>query len=506
MSAAITLVGIGADYPTPGIFLQINFAQGPSAAGGGPRPVIVLGNMLASGASAVAGTVYGPDTSTPCQSESDVIALFGAGSQLHRFFKRFTAINKTTALYFCPVADPAGTAANATLTFTSTSTGTGNCRVWHGDQFVDFTIPSGSAPTATALLAVTAINSRVDWPFTAASTGGVVTCTAKNTGPEGNWFTLGAVVTGSPGQTVAPVAATLFTSGATADSYTTALAAIKSVRYYNYAVCDSDATNVGAACTQVNTLALPANGIRQRVFAGFSGSLANAITFAVALNDPRCEVQLGIGTDYTPLEVCANNCALYTLLEAQENPRINFSQFPTDSTDQDSWLLVASRNGPSSGLTPVQITSALNNGLTPFAVLGGGQLQLVKRITSYSLDGSTADYRCRDACKVYVNDDFGDDFYTLIAQQFGGMALIDNPPQGASVPQGAVFWPRLVGEAADGLVEEYVGAGLFQNAQAILDGTIVQRSPSNRNRTEALIPTQVVDVGDQWAVEINQVG
>ena len=509
-NAAINLVGLSASYPNPGGFIQINFAAGTSAAGGGPRPALIIGEMLASGGTATASTVYGPDTNIPCQTEADVIGLFGAGSELHRAFLRFVAVNQSTALYFCPVADPAGTAASGTITFTTTSTAVGNCVIYLGDQSVSFTVPSGSTPTATAVLAAAAINANAGkrWPITATSSLGVVTCTAVNTGPNGNLIKISATITGSSvGTTVAPTAPTALTSGATADSYTAALAAIVSVRYYNIIVCDSDATNVGLVCTQVNTQALPLNGIRQRVFCGYGGTLANGITFATGLNDPRCEVALTLGTDLTPLECAANNAALFTLLEAQEDPRINYSLFPTDPTDKASWLLVASRSGPSVGLTPAQITSALNNGLTPYAVLPGGQLQLVKRITSYSLNGSVQDTRTRDACKVFVNDDFGDDLYTLLSQQFGGCALIDNPGPGTTIPQGAkVVWPRLIGEATASLVNQYVNAALFQNGPAILASIIAQRSLLNRNRTEIIVSTQVVDVGDQFAALILQVG
>jgi phage tail sheath gpL-like len=471
--------------------------------------VLVIGEMLATGGAAVASTVYGPDTSVPCQAESDVTTLFGAGSELHRAFLRFTAVNQSTALYFCPVADPAGTAASGTISFTTTSTAVGNCTVWVGDQSVSFTIPSGSTVTATALLAVTAINANYGarWPVTASASVGVVTLTALNTGPNGNGIKIGAVITGTGvGTTVAPTAPTVLASGATADSYTAALAAIISVRYYNILVCDSAAAQVGAVCSQVNTQALPLNGIRGRVFCGFGLGLASGITFATGLNDPRCEIALTNGTDITPLECAANNCALFTLLEAQENPRLNYSMYPTNPTDAASWKLVASRSGPSAGLTPTQITSALNNGLTPYAVLPSGQLQLVKRITSYSLNGSVQDTRTRDACKVFVEDLFCDDLQTLISQQFGGCALIDNPPPGAPIPQGKVVWPRLVGDAIDQLITQYAGASLFQNLAAILAGTIVQRSPVNRDRIEAMVPSQVVDICDQFALVVNQVG
>lgn len=507
MTAAINLVGYAANYPNPGVAIQLNFAMGPSgASGGGPRPMLIMGNATVSGIATANTVVYGPDTSPAVQTEQDVIQYFGAGSQLHRAFLRFTAVNQKTPLYFLAVAPSAGAAATATLTFTGTATSVGNGRVWLADSFVDFTINTGDTPTVQAASAAAAINNKYQWAATATSSVGVVTLTARNLGPEGNWLQVGCVLTGNPGSTVTPVAPTFFTGGTTADSVTTALTTIKSVRYYNILVCDSDATNVGAVVAQVNSLALPTTGIRQRVFCGYQGTLANAITFATGLNAPRLEVALAIGTDITPLEVAANNAAVFTLLELQTTPRHNFSQFPTNSTDAAVWTLVATRNGAGSGLTTTQITSALNSGLTPYQVLPSGALQLVKRITSYSLNGSVQDTRTRDACKVYENDNFCDDLATLLSQQFAGKDLINNPVPGTPVPQGNVFWPRQIGESINGLVETYAQGGRFQNPVQINAGTIVQRSAFNKNRVEGLVPTQVVDVGDQFAFVVNQVG
>ncbi len=68
------------------------------------------------------------------------------------------------------------------------------------------------------------------------------------------------------------------------------------------------------------------------------------------------------------------------------------------------------------------------------------------------------------------------------------------------------MWPRLIGEATASLVNQYVNAALFQNGPAILASIIAQRSLLNRNRTEIIVSTQVVDVGDQFAALILQVG
>ena len=79
--ASIVIPGLAANYPNPGIYEDIEFAVGPAAGSGSVRRALLIGNFLAA-ATATQAVIYGPDTSTPVQTEQDVITLFGAGSGL----------------------------------------------------------------------------------------------------------------------------------------------------------------------------------------------------------------------------------------------------------------------------------------------------------------------------------------------------------------------------------------------------------------------------------------
>ena len=125
MSSPITLLGIGPNS-LPGVYGQINFAQGQLSLGGSTYSAIILANITSSG-SAFSGIsnnqVYGPDTQVTMQSVNDAITLFGAGSPAHLMVADFMAVNKSTPLYVLPVAQASGGAA-ATFTLTLTSSGT----------------------------------------------------------------------------------------------------------------------------------------------------------------------------------------------------------------------------------------------------------------------------------------------------------------------------------------------------------------------------------------------
>ena len=74
MAASIVLTGLGSDYPIPGTYVEINFAQGPAAGSGGPYTALIIANKLSTGSATADTVVYGPDTAIPCQRESDIIA------------------------------------------------------------------------------------------------------------------------------------------------------------------------------------------------------------------------------------------------------------------------------------------------------------------------------------------------------------------------------------------------------------------------------------------------
>jgi phage tail sheath gpL-like len=514
MGASIVLVGLGASFPNPGVFAEIDFAVGPAGPAPGVRNILLFGNKTASGSATVDTVVYGPNTAVPAQTEQDWINVFGAGSHLHRMFLRIAAVlgnNNPIGIYGIAVTASAGAAAAATMTIATAATSNGNHRFWCVDQFVDTPITSGDSAATIATNIITSINEQSRWPIVASSGGsGVVTLTAVVAGLEGNWIKVQALIapgTSQVGTTTTLTANTKLTGGTTADSVAAAVATIAPTRYYYQVSHDSDATNIGRIVTQVNADAQPGVGIRQRVFAGSSDTLGNEITLATGLNAPRCEIESSIGSDLTPMEIAANNCALFALWEAATSEagpgRDNFSLYPVSDLDNDFWLIIPSRDGSSVALTVPNITSALNNGITPLANVAG-KLQLVKRVTSRSLNGAVQDYRIRDAHRVSVCDWWTDDAVFLTQQQFGGKNLAPNPQQGVPFPANSTC-PRFWGAALKGLVRKYEAAGQLKNGDQIIGNMIVQQETTPADRMSALAPLQTIDLADQFMLLVQQV-
>jgi phage tail sheath gpL-like len=502
--ASISLVGLSSGDPVPGEYAEINFAQGEASGASGVATALLIGGKLSTGSATSDTVIYGPDTAVSLSSESDAIALFGAGSELHREFRRFIAINQTTPLYALAVSEgTTPSAATGTITLATTATGPGTLRIYVADEFVDIGISTGDTPTVTATAAVTACNARTHWPVVLSNIAGVITLTTKQKGLRANFVRYWSQIKPACGMTTSVTASTLTTGGTVSDSNVTALATIVA-RSFGYIVSAAeDATQLGALVSQVGTQALAVTGIRQRVVAGSVDTLSNAIVISTAINAARAEVVWLAQSDIPPCELAAHNAAIYTLEEAPLVPRLNFSSYGSDAKTQANWKVKA----PLSGVVPTrgQILAALNAGLTPIGVYASGATYLVKRITSRFLNGAIVDYRIRDAHKVTVCDRYTADLIAKAASVLRGKSLADDPKRNEPTPGPSVVTPRVVKALINRLTRDYGENDLLQRVANILLDTIVIRETTPTTRISAQIPLQPIDILDQVAFQVNQV-
>lgn len=503
MAIEIPITGLASNDAVPGTYLEIGFAQGQSSGGGSSYDVLLMGNALGSNFTANT-VVYGPDTAVPMTSEADAIALFGAGSELHRGVRAFMAANSSSKLYAIAVAESAGVAASIAVTFTNAATSNATVTINIGAESVTSSIVSGDSVTAIALAAVAAINGKTSLPVTASSTAGVVTVTAKQKGLRGNLIRVSARISPAAGTTVTPGAHTAMSGGTTADDCTAALATLLSERHYYIVPAAVDATQLGLVKNQIALMAQPLTGLRQRMFAGSVDSLANATTLATGLNDQRSEIVWQMGGDVSPFELAAKAAAGYSLFEASAVPRLNFNGYGSTPDDQALWDV--KKPLASAGPTRAQVASALNNGLTPVVVGKSGSTSIAKRITTRSLNGSNPDYRVRDAHIVSVCDFYSDDLVNKLSNIFAGFNIGNDPAKGQNPPAGKVVTPKSMKAAVDALTRLYGDNRLFENVDTIVANTIVARSSNPTNRMGVKVPVDVADILNQIGILVSQVG
>jgi len=518
MTASIVLTGIGAGYPNPGVYVEVNYAQGNALPGTGTYSILILANKTSAGSGTADTVIYGPDTPVPLQSEQDMINIGGPGSEAHRCFRAMASVlgaGSTIPVYWLFVGESAGTAASKNITLTGAASGAGNLRVYvgggftPGEEYVDVVISSGDTADAIKSAAITAINTRTFWPVTASSGGvGIITLTAKQKGPRGNDIMVQCAITNGITTSVDTTTRTPLASGATADSNATALTTISGQRYFYIGSAANDATQFGAIGSALGTQALPGNGIRQHALAGFSGTLANANTLSTTLNNARCGVAWQDLSDFTPAEIMAHTLAVIALEEAGKlpRPRHNFSLFGQSADTQSKWKLRAPRSAVTP--TPTEIQSALNNGTSPIASNRNGSSFLVKLVTTRSLNGSNADYRVRDWHRATGPDFFADDLSAQVIARYQGKDIEDDPPADQPpLPQNNnAVNSRGFKDTVFEMIDFHNDNGNAKNVSSIKAGTQVQRETTPTNRMSARVPWQSVDIFDQACIAIDQVG
>lgn len=501
----VVLTGLAANDPVPGNYIEVNFAQGPSSNGTTDYPAILIGNKTSAGSATTNTVVYGPNSATPLLTEADAKALFGAGSELHLMWKDFVKIAPDVTVHAIAVTASGGTAASRSHVIANAATANGNIRFYLGDEYVDTAIVSGDTAVDICTNIVTSINTKTDWPVTAAlANTSDVLVTAKIAGPRGNWLRTMVVIQGSFATTVSNSASGYLASGATADSNTTALATISGTRYYYQVSAAEDATQFGALVTQVNSIAAPTTGLRCRAFAGSVDTSGNAITIATGRNTARSEIGWLAQADIPPSRLAARLAAVYAKWESPIRPRLNFSGFGKKDNEASDWALRA----PLSGAVPSRTTikSLLNNGVTPIGCSSNGSTYIVKRITTRCLDGSISDFRIRDAHKVTVCDKFADNWDAKCVAQFSGKEIGDDPTGNERVPGENVVTPRVVRAAMNKLLRDTEDLDLLENVTNTIATMTVSRSSSPTTRMGVRVKLDVIDVLDQVATALDQTG
>ena len=507
----IALTGIPDNYPLPGTLVQINFAAGPASQASTIRSAILLGNKLSTGSADVDGYLYGPTTAVPLQSEFDAISLFGAGSELHRMYRQFIARNPVTQLFAAPIKESTGSQAALSLTLSGTPSAAGTIRVFTPEGPIDTGFASTDSLSDICDNVVANLNGNVNLPFTAAAASPSVVLTAKQKGLRGNWLRAGVLVIGSgTGVSVTNPATgfmSFFSGGTAADSNSEVISFLEGlgVRFYYQVSAAEDSTQFPALADAIAAQAAPAIGIRQRCFCGSVDSAANTITVSTAANNPRAEIIALQDADIPPSELASVATAVYSLEENSLGAQwtINFNGYGGDANTSAFWNVPAPLNGSAFSKT-VQV-SLLNSGVTPIQVLAGGNTSLVRRITSYFLDGSVNDYRVRDSSQVTICDFFADDLSTQATLQFAGKIIGNDPTQGQPLPGPTVVTPRVFRSLINNLLSQYFNSQLIQNLSDIMAATVVIRETNPSTRLSCEIPLQPAQILNQIGVVVDQI-
>ncbi|GJE45364.1 phage tail sheath C-terminal domain-containing protein [Methylobacterium soli] len=174
----VSFASINPTWKLPGVSIEVD----PSQAGTpvNPRWLVLHGIKLAAGQAPA-------DRLIAVGTQADADRLAGQGSMLARMFKVAFAINRGTPIFFLPVAEPsAGVKATGTITVAAAPTVAGTIPLYIAGQKLQVLVGSSDTTAQVATKIANAINATGDLPVTAAAASAVVTLTAKWKGLSGN--------------------------------------------------------------------------------------------------------------------------------------------------------------------------------------------------------------------------------------------------------------------------------------------------------------------------------
>lgn len=459
-SKNISFDNIPASIRKPGKYFEFNTKLAVRTLPGNLQKTLIIGQKLAAGAVA-------QNLPTDIFSGDQAATFFGRGSILHLMC--VAAIKAYPYLALTAVAlddNGAGVAAAGTVTIANNATASGVLSVKIGNQQVDIAVAAADTPTAIATALVAQIAKQPDLPVTAGNVAGVATLTAKNKGTLGNEIKVSASITSGIATTAVVVA---MAAGATDPNIDTALAAVVAMGH-NIIVTPY---NASADLIKLRThLALVSGPLEQRgaigIF-GHTGTLAASTTLAGLVNDGRQSGILVPSSRSLSYEVAA---AFGAVVASEEDPARPLNTLELVGIDPSP---IANR------LSRTEQENALNNGITPSEIGPGDRVQIVRAITTYTLDPQAVpDISLLDLTTIRTLDYVRKACRERISLRF--------PREKLSSRTAA----KVRSELLDVLIK-LEELEIVEEVEANKDGLLVERDLQDPNRLDAKIPCDVVN-------------
>jgi phage tail sheath gpL-like len=457
-SKNISFDNIPASIRKPGKYFEFNTKLAVRTLPGNLQKVLVIGQRIAAG-SVLANVI------TDVFSDVDAATYFGKGSQLHLMCRAAIKANPYLALQAIAMDDAgAGVAAAGTVTITGPAAAAGVLTLKVAGKLVQVAVANADTATVIAAALAAQIALQPDLPVTAAAALGVVTLTAKNKGTQGNNIKLEAAITAT-GTTVVLAA---MAAGAADPTIATALATVFGAGHNIIVSAWNDATSLTALRTHLDSVSGPLEQRGAIGVYGHTGSLATATTLAAGVNAGR----ISAPNFKVPEQPCELAAAYAAVVASEEDPARPLNLLE---------LVGITAPALADRLSRTEQENALYNGVTPLEVGPGEKVQIVRAITTYTLDAQAIpDVSLLDLTTIRTLDYVRKACRERIALLFPREKLSERTA------------PKVRDQLMDVLykLEELE---IVEQVEANADGVLVERDLQDVNRLDAKIPVDVVN-------------
>ena len=476
---AISFNQIGNDLRVPFVAAEFD----PSRASQGPAllayKALLVGQKLAAG-TAVADTLY------KVTSVAQVITLAGRGSMLHRQAIAWFAANTSTELWIGVLDDDGAAVKNArTITVTGPATADGTLVLYPGGERITVAVTSGDVQNDIAAAINTAINAALDLPATSGVAANVVTVTQRNAGAAGNDYdirdsyrdgeALPAGVTVAYAQTVA---------GATNPVLTNLIAALGDEWYHLWSHPYTDATSLTAIEGELASRFGPLRMIDGVAITSAFGSHATLTSLGDGRNSPHSVIAAQPGAN--PLTPAAEFAAEYAGIIARYGAADPARPFQT--------LAMTHALPPArvDRFTFSERNLQLFDGIATSRVGAGDVVQVERPVTTYQENAAGADDTAYlDVTTMLTLMYLRYSFRVRMQTRYPRHKLANDGTRfGAGQ---AVMTPKLGAAEALGWFRQMETLGLVEDFASFKASLLVERSVTDANRLDVLLPPDLIN-------------
>lgn len=412
----------------------------------------------------------------PVQVYDDVTAgqLFGQGSQCQRMVRAAIRAYPYVDLSVLPVAPAtAGIAAQGGLTLSGEATGAGVLTLTLGDAQVSVAAAYKDSARACLAALAEAVNGEPELPVAArllpededAPGQAEVVLTCKDKGTLGNSLSL-SVTSTIPGMTAS---AEPMSGGQQDPDLGDALAAVFGADYTLYCVPWAAEAQLAPLRDHLTAISGPLEQRRATAWLATTGTLAKATTLARALNSGRISLACIPASPTPPECVSAAYCAVAASEEDPARP-LNTLALTGVAVPPDV-----------ARLSRTEQEVALKSGVTPLEVGPGNVVQIVRAISTYTVNAAgVADVSLLDMTTIRTLD--------YVAKAVRERIELRFPREKLSTRTG----PKVRSEILD-VLRQLEALEIVEEVAANADGVICERDVQDANRLNARIPADVVN-------------
>ena len=409
--------------------------------------------------------------------------ICGAGSQLARMVEAYRQTDPFGELYVIAVPEATGAAATVTLTVTGAATETGTVNVYVGRTRVQAPVTNGDNVTTIASSIKDAINAVPALPFTASSSAGVVTLTARHKGLCGNEIPVSLNYYGFGGGEVLPagvqIAVATGTAGTGAPVLTGAVAAMADEPFDYIGLPFNDTASVNTLVTEMNDTSGRWSYARQlygHVYTAKIGTLSELVTAGDQFNQQHI-----------------------TLAGYEKE-----TQTPADelAASRTARAAVFIRNDPARPTQTGELVGILLSHGVATAYVESGVLRIQRDVTTYRKNAyGVADNSYLDSETLHTSAYVLRKLKSVITSKYGRHKLACDGTRFG--PGQAIVTPAVIKGELLATYRQLERAGIVENYELFKQYLVVERDASDPNRLNTLFPPDYVNQLRVFAV-VNQ--